>query len=207
MTTTAAFWDKIADKYSKRPVPDKDAYEETLARTRHYLTETDTVLELGAGTGTTALKLAPYVESITATDISGRMTEIGREKAWEASISNAHFLRAGVGDAVLEGQSFDVVLGFNLLHLTGQPEAALRQIAPLVKTRGYLITKTPPLRDTMWFARPMIAVMRLFGKAPEVTFFTEAALEKAHRDAGFEIVETGDYPKKPANHFIVARKL
>lgn len=58
----ARFWDRIARKYASDPIKDTAGYERTLARTRELLTHTDTVLEIGCGTGTTALKLAPSVQ-------------------------------------------------------------------------------------------------------------------------------------------------
>ena len=49
--TDATFWDRIAPRYARRPVSDPDAYEATLARVKTYLSESDSALELGAGTG------------------------------------------------------------------------------------------------------------------------------------------------------------
>ena len=51
MTDAATFWDKIAPKYAKDPINDVASYEYTLGRTLSYLTEDDSVLELGCGTG------------------------------------------------------------------------------------------------------------------------------------------------------------
>ena len=53
MTTDVAFWDKIAPKYSKSPISNVPAYEETLARVRTYLGADSRVLELGCGVGVT----------------------------------------------------------------------------------------------------------------------------------------------------------
>ena len=79
--TDAAFWDRIAPKYARTPISNMDAYEATLARVKTHLSETDTVLELGCGTGTTAMKLAPGVAHVTASDVSGAMIGIGRARA------------------------------------------------------------------------------------------------------------------------------
>jgi ubiquinone/menaquinone biosynthesis C-methylase UbiE len=50
----------------------------------------------GCGTGTTALKLAPSLGRIMATDISGEMIAIAREKARAEGCGNATFeLRDG----------------------------------------------------------------------------------------------------------------
>jgi hypothetical protein len=46
----------------------------------------------------------------------------------------------------------------------------------------------------------------LRGKAPDFHFLSPGRLEQKIRQAGFEIVETGDYPKHPTRRFIVAGK-
>ena len=70
------FWNRVARKYAALPIADVAGYERSLERTRSYLRPTDKVLEFGCGTGGTALKLAPSVASIVATDISGEMIAI-----------------------------------------------------------------------------------------------------------------------------------
>ena len=67
------FWDRHAAKYAEKPIADPTAYEEKLARVRSLLRATDHVLEIGCGTGSTALRLAPGVAKITATDVSSGM--------------------------------------------------------------------------------------------------------------------------------------
>ena len=53
-----AFWDKIAQKYATKRVADPAAYEAKLTRVRALLRAEDRVLEIGCGTGSTALTLA-----------------------------------------------------------------------------------------------------------------------------------------------------
>ena len=83
MTATAKFWDGIAEKYAKSPIRDMEAYEHTLQRTASYLKPTDQVLELGCGTGRTALRLADHADTITASDVSPGMLAVGRRLAQE----------------------------------------------------------------------------------------------------------------------------
>ena len=93
MTQAARFWNRHADDYAKKPIKDEASFHQTLDRTRSYLSSGDQVLEIGCGTGTAALLLAPSVAQITATDISSRMVEIGREKASAEAVENV--LRSG----------------------------------------------------------------------------------------------------------------
>ena len=122
----ARFWDRIARKYAMDPIADMAGYERTLERTRHYLKSDDTVVEIGCGTGTTALRLAPSVGRIVATDISGEMIAIARAKTLAEGPRNAAFEVATPDAAPWPDGTFDVALGFNVLHLVAAREAALR---------------------------------------------------------------------------------
>ena len=203
---SARFWDKIAPRYARTPVKDQASYETTLDLTRARLSPSDEVLEIGCGTGTTALKLADAAGHILATDISAQMIRIGEEKAREARITNVDFLAATVEDTRLDGRTFDAVLAFNLLHLVEDLDGTLRRVASLVKPGGHFVSKTVCLEGQGWYFKPMISVMQAFGKAPYVNFLTIDGLERAIEAAGFEILETGDYPAKPPSRFVVARK-
>lgn len=203
---SARFWDKIARGYAKKPVSDVASYEKTLDLTRARLSSGDDVLEIGCGTGTTALKLADAARHILATDISPQMIRIGEGKARQAGIANVDFLAATVEDTRLDGRRFDAVLAFNLLHLVDDLDEALRRVASLVKSGGHFISKTVCLEGQGWYFKPMISVMQVFGKAPYVNFLTIDRLERAIESAGFEILETGDYPAKPPSRLVVARK-
>lgn len=211
MQNATAFWDRIADRYARRPVRDQDAYETTLARTASYLHPDQQVVELGCGTGTTALHLATGVAGVTASDLSPNMIRIAERKAAEAGTTNVRFVAADLFDPVLAGPPRDAVLAFNLLHLVRDLPAALGQVHTLVKPGGLFISKTPCVarRGAPLFYRVIrliLPVMQALGRAPFVNFMDPADLVGMIRDAGFTIVETGNYPDAPPNHFIVARR-
>ena len=92
----AKFWDKAANKYAASPVKDIPSYEDTLDRTRHYLKPSDRLLEIGCGTGTTALTLSASVQEVIATDISGQMLSIAESKREDRGITNVSFVHAEV---------------------------------------------------------------------------------------------------------------
>ena len=202
----AAFWDRAADKYAASPVKDMASYEKTLERTRAALKPDDAVLEIGCGTGTTALKLAPAVGRLLATDLSQRMVEIARDKAAAEGAGNVRFERMTLDDEKLEPASFDAVLAFNLLHLLDDVPAAVARVAALLKPGGVFVSKTICLAEQSRLWAIPLAVARLFGFAPAVRCLTIAELEAEIVGAGFEIVETGLYPASPPSRFVVARK-
>lgn len=204
----ARFWDRAARKYAAGPIADMAGYERTLERIRAYLDGSEMAFEFGCGTGTTALRLAPFVARIVATDISGGMIAIARERAAEGNHANAVFEIGTPDTAPWPDESFDVALGFNVLHLVAAREAALGGIHRLLKPGGLFISKTPCLKEMNLAVRLAVPVMQFLGKAPYVASFSAAELERAIAAAGFEIVERGQHASRgrDARPFFVARR-
>lgn len=206
LTDAETFWDRAAFKYAKRPIKDIRAYKQTMERTCSYLTQRDNVLELGCGTGSTAMLLAGSVNRITASDISSAMIAIARDKAADHNIDNIEFRRATPFDTGFQDRAYDAVLAFNLLHLMEDTKATIARVNSLLNPGGFFISKTPCLARQAWFLRPLVGAMRLFRRAPAVSFLSIPELEGHVKDAGFTILETGNYPASPPSRFIVARK-
>jgi hypothetical protein len=76
-----------------------------------------------------------------------------------------------------------------------------------VKPGGSFISSTACLRDSWVPFGPLIAMMRLFGKAPRVVqLLSSRALKNAITDAGFVDVEAPDVGAKKMVAFLVATK-
>ena len=211
LSKDAAFWSKISRKYATDPIRDMDGYLRTLERTKSHLKPEDNVLEIGCGTGSTALLIAPHVTHITATDLSPGMIEIANEKLVSESIGNVTFKVAEVLDHSSDDASYDAVLAHNLLHLLPELDSALEYISSLVKPGGLFISKTVcapehgGLRYTL-INKVAIPVMQAIGKAPFVNFLTAETLERKMNDAGFDIIEKSDKIGMFTSRYIVARK-
>ncbi|MCV2864970.1 class I SAM-dependent methyltransferase [Albidovulum sediminicola] len=206
MVKSSRFWDRAARKYAAAPIADMTAYDYTLGRMRERLRPTDRVLEIGCGTASTALQLAPSVGHYLATDYSAAMVEIGRAKCAEAGLSNLEVAQASLDDGRLPGGQFDVILALNMLHLADDPAAAIAQIRDRLAPGGLFISKTACLCGPWRLMWPAVSLMRAIGKAPPVHFFSPGWLEGTVRAAGFDILESGDFPKRPPRRFIVARR-
>ncbi|MCP5081417.1 MAG: class I SAM-dependent methyltransferase [Alphaproteobacteria bacterium] len=212
MQNAASFWNKAAQKYAKSEISDMDAYTYTLGRTRSYLSSNDQVLELGCGTGSTALLLAGNVGHITASDLSENMLKVGTEKAAGQEISNVTFVQSDVmGSAIGEGP-YDAVMAFNLLHLLEDPKGAIQRVGGLLKPGGLFISKTvctpgAGLPFKFWLILMVLPIMQWLGKAPYVNFMEIEELEAMIRAEGFEIMEAGNYPAAPPSRYIVAKRL
>ncbi len=206
MTTAEKFWDNIAHNYAKRPVSDMASYDQTMERTRAHLNPSDKTLELGGGTGTTALRLADAVGHITSTDISAEMIAIAQGKADKEGIDNVTFRRAAISDAADGEGPYDAVMAFNLLHLIEDLPGALSDIHAMVKPGGLFISKSGCLAEKGWYLRAMVRAMRMMGKAPYVGFLKIRDLDQQVEQAGFKIIETRTFPGMAPTRFIVARR-
>jgi len=205
----ARFWDRASRNYSKSKISDMDGYERTLERTRALLGSSDRVLELGCGTGTTALRLARGVQSYLATDISNEMIAIAKEKHASAPSPSLIFRQARAESLGPEDAGFNAVLGFNYLHLVRDVPETLRHIHSLLAPEGLFISKTPCLGDmNPLIRRVLLPALRAVGKAPHVTIFRAADLTKLITAAGFDIVTTEIHGSKRTDTrpYIVARK-
>ncbi len=199
------FWDNIAEKYAKKPVADPAAYEEKLARIRAALRAEHRVLEVGCGTGSTALRLAPAVTKITATDFSRAMIDIAERKRAAAGIANVRFVRADAED-IQPGAPFDVVMAFSLLHLVQDVPSVLRSVHDQLKPGGLLLTKTVCLGDANAALRLFVRALGLIGVAPPVATLSKAELSRALVHAGFDLLECRFFGKGRLNPFIVAQR-
>lgn len=205
----ARFWDRIASQYAADPIADLAGYENTLRRVQSLLSADQDVLEIGCGTGTTALRLAPYTRRLVATDISIGMIEIARVKLAAQPLRNLTF---GVADAdtPLAGDgTFDAVLAFNVLHLVTDLDHTVHAAKQALRPGGLLISKTACIDElSLWIRYLALPLMRAVGKAPQVLCFDSAALQAAMVRQGMEIVSVERHGTRGKDFrvFIVARK-
>jgi SAM-dependent methyltransferase len=138
----ARFWDRIAVKYAADPIADMAGYEVTLRRVQGLLSADQDVLEIGCGTGTTALRLAPFTRRLLATDVSAGMIAIAREKLAAGPVPQLSFEVADADAPVAGLGEYDVVLAFNVLHLVTDLDRALELAVQALRPGGLLISKT-----------------------------------------------------------------
>jgi ubiquinone/menaquinone biosynthesis C-methylase UbiE len=205
MNPSAKFWDKIAKRYSKRPVADEASYQEKLRVTRTYFRPDTEVLEFGCGTGSTAISHSPYVRHIHAIDISSKMIEIAQEKADEGKVPNVTFEQSTIEGVSVPDQSLDAVLGLSILHLLENKEGAIEKVHRMLKPGGVFVTSTTCLGDSMKFFKLIAPIGKLFGLMPLLKVFTTGELLASLTDAGFEIDHQWQ-PGKGKAVFIVAKK-
>lgn len=206
MSSSSRFWDRLADRYAGKPVPDEAAYEKKLNVTREYFRPDMDVLEFGCGTGSTAIRHAPFVGQIHAIDTSRRMLEIAEEKARAGNVRNITFEHLTIEDLDAKDARYDVVLGLSILHLLEDPDAAIAKVHRLLKPGGVFVSSTACLGDRLWFFKAIGPVGRLLGLMPLIRVFTVNQLVESLTGAGFGIVYRWQ-PGPTRSVFIVAKKM
>jgi ubiquinone/menaquinone biosynthesis C-methylase UbiE len=205
MEISPRFWDKVADKYSRRPIADEASYQEKLEKSQSYFRPDMELLEFGCGTGGTAIIHAPHVKHIRAIDISPRMIEIAEARAEAAGVKNVDFEVQTIEALDAPDGSFDAILGLSIMHLVKDKDAVSKKVFRLLKPGGVFISSTVCMRDLAMLIHYVIPIMQFFGQAPFVAIFDRAELLASVRAAGFEI----DYDWRPGKKkavFIVAKK-
>ncbi|MCR9256923.1 MAG: class I SAM-dependent methyltransferase [Alphaproteobacteria bacterium] len=205
MRDPSAFWDRIAEHYAKKPVADEAAYRHKLDVSRRYFSEDMDVLEIGCGTGSTAIAHAPHVGTIHATDFSSKMIRIARDRAEEAEVDNVEFERVGPDELPTGAERYDAVLALSLLHLLDDIDATIRGIHRLLKPGGVFISNTACIADMKLFVRLLLPIGKALGVAPRVKAFSQETLKDKITGAGFTLDHVWQSAPGKAV-FIVARK-
>lgn len=200
------FWDRVADGYAKKAIANEGAYQHKLAKTREYLSPDASLLEIGCGTGSTAIEHAPLVKEITATDISGRMLEIAEKKARTAGTGNITFLQYGAGEALCSGKSYDVVLALNLLHLLSDWRDVVHRAHSALKPGGVLVSSTLCLAEQHAWLRYIAPLGRRLNLMPDIVAFKGEELKAVHLLDGFDIEYEWQADAR-SGLFLIARRL
>ena len=205
MNSSAKFWDKIAEKYSKQPIADEESYQKKLQVTREYFNPEMELLEFGCGTGSTAIIHAPYVKHIRAIDISEKMIEIAQSKADAQNIKNITFEQLTIDELSGVDSTFDMVLGLSILHLLENKEEVITKVYKILKPGGIFVTSTACLEDNMKWFKFIAPIGKFIGLMPLVKVFSKKELETILIDAGFAI-EYNWQPSKDKAVFIIGEK-
>lgn len=196
----------MAQTYADSPIKDEDGYNDSLNLVRHYLRPEYSIIEVACGTGTTALRLAAYVDNILATDFSENLIDIAKQRQREAdpSPSNVTFLLSDANNPPGESASYDGAIIMNTLHLLSHPQETIDVLVDKIKPGGLFVSKTHCLSGKR-VLRMIMSVIQFLGIAPHLNYFTVENVTKLHTDASLEILETKEYDSGE-RCLIIARK-
>ncbi|HWH32743.1 MAG TPA: methyltransferase domain-containing protein [Egibacteraceae bacterium] len=155
----------------------------------------DQVLDVGTGIGEPALTAARACAPggrVLATDLSGQMLQIARDRAQDAGLDNVEFREAAGDQLGLDGE-FDVALSRFTLMLVAEPDAMLASMRRALRPGGRMACAvwSSPDRVPM-IAVPMLTLLRELQVEPPppgtpgiFSLADPARLEGLVREAGF----------------------
>ncbi len=207
MSHDAQFWNKLAESYSRKPVSDPAAFERKIEVIQALIQPHMVVADLGCGTGSLALRLAPSARAVQGLDLSEEMIRIARGKASAQGVNNVTFYVGPVDKTVpFESQSLDGICVCSLLHLVDDRAEVLALVFDLLKPGGFLVTSTPCLAESRVPYTPLLKLLHWLGRAPRVQVFSKRTLTAEIQQAGFVDVQQPDVGAKAAVAFTVAVK-
>ena len=137
-------------RHSPKPVGSQEYFDEVEAR--KYLVEPHIpgfaeferwrgkrVLEVGCGIGTDSINFARAGAELTAVDLSGESLRIAEQRAEVMGVADRiQFVQANAEElaSALDGEQYDLVYSFGVIHHTPHPERALAQMRALAAPGG-----------------------------------------------------------------------
>lgn len=204
MSDPTRFWDRISAKYARQPVADEIVYARKLAQTQERLQPGWEMLEIGCGTGSTAIAHAPHVKQVRAVDFSKKMLAFGQDRAAREGVRNVQFDCAGLDD-IDTSRAYDAVLMLSLLHLIPDWQGALDKARALTRPGGIFVSSTACMAAMPLALRLVLPGLAKLGLVPRISSFTADELAEAITARGFEIEERWQ-PGPRAAVFIIARR-
>ncbi len=147
MTGNAARWDRAAEHYLRGEHSQGEELEQLpeLVGPR----PTDVALDIGAGAGHTALRLAPLVSRVVVTDPSDGMLRAAAQLFAESGITNAQFQRMSAQHLDVSDDAFEIVVSRLAAHHFDDLQMALREVVRVLKPGGvFFLVDTLAPEDT-----------------------------------------------------------
>lgn len=198
------YWDIKAKDYDTHTKKSKNAYEKIIELTKNEINNSETLLDIGTGTGTIPIRLADYIDRIVATDYSEEMINVAKSKIRGANINNIDFQIADCNNLDFNDESFDIILAANLIHLLDKPEQFLNSIKKFLKEDGKLILPTF-MHNQNILTRIISRVMKSKGH-PITTKFDSKSMANFIVKCGYKVDKQILLPSMMPMLFLVATK-
>ena len=124
-----------------------------------YITNGDTVIDMGCGPGYFSIDLAKMVGekgNVFAVDLQESMLARVRKKAARHGVSDRMIFHRCGATRIGLGQKADFILAFYMIHETPDPKACLEELRGMLKTEGRLLVVEPKMHVSQTAFEKMI---------------------------------------------------
>lgn len=204
MNQQAKFWNHMAEKYYKTPVKNPDAYKSKLDQISQLLDSNSDVLELGCGTGSTALLLSSEARQYDACDFSESMINIAKTRAIEDDIHNISFNVEDIETFSIPSEKYDLVMAHSVLHLIDDADSVVESMMGALKPNGYVVFSLVLLNDIPFPLRWLLRLGQKTGFVPHLVYQSEDELLSVLKRGQFQVQTSWKIDKY--NVFVIARK-
>ena len=159
------------------------------------------VLDVATGGGHTALKFAPHVAHVTASDITPAMLEAAEQYLTGKGVSNVTFKRVAAEAMPFDDASFDLVTCRTAPHHFDDAALFVQEAARVLKPGGVLLVQDHLVPDDVAAARYIEAYEKLrdpshnqaFAEAEWRAMFAHAGLTVTHVESLDKILNFDDW--------------
>ncbi|MCP4151209.1 MAG: class I SAM-dependent methyltransferase, partial [bacterium] len=117
MYKSEKFWDRTSKSFDKPGIEYGKIFIKSIENIKKHLDSSDIVLDYACATGAITNEIAGDVKEVHGIDISSKMLVVAKRKAAERTIKNVEFKQSTLSGAGYQKEAFNVILGFNILHL------------------------------------------------------------------------------------------
>ncbi len=179
------FFERNAEKYavsqSHKKGEDLDILERLLKPAKN-----ETLLDIGTGTGFTAVRLAPMVRSVTALDPTEGMLDQARKIARESGITNIQFLKSSWENLNPDESRFDIITCRRAAHHFHNMDRFFTKVYSLLNPGGRIafVDFTTPEEDNYDFFNGLERTR----DSTHVYALKVSDIEKLSGECGFSII-------------------
>jgi len=153
---------------------------------------TDRGLDIGTGTGHTALALAPHVKMIVGLDVTEEMLLEGRKLAIKKGIFNVEFRQGDAMDLPYPDDSFEIITCRRAAHHFSDIRKAIAEMYRVLTPEGRLVIDDRSVPDDAEGDEAMNH-LDVLHDASHVREYAPSEWEGMLIDAGFDVTEAARY--------------
>jgi ubiquinone/menaquinone biosynthesis C-methylase UbiE len=143
-------------------------------------------LDVATGTGHTAFALAPYVQHVTAIDLTSAMLDEARKLQADLGITNVDFRTANVHDLPFPAASFDLLTSRIAPHHFSDIRRALSEMVRVLRPGGRLVIDDRSIPENDFVDKTM-NLLDTYHDPSHVREYRPSEWQHMLSDAGFKV--------------------